>query len=76
MLIAVVLFISGLYTAYFWQSRHIVASSALIMTMSISLFSVTSGIGAEQVLITFGYLSAHQSGYLVGAYFNDRDGEN
>lgn len=76
MLIAIVLFISGLYVAYFLQARHIVASSALIMVVSVSLFFVTSGIGAEQALITFGYLSAHQSGYLIGAYFDDRDGEN
>jgi hypothetical protein len=29
--------------------------------------------GAEQILITFAYLSAHQSGYLVGSYLNGFD---
>jgi hypothetical protein len=73
MLIAIVLFIFGMCIAYSLQAKHVVVSSIFIFAFSVTIFSLTRGMGAEQILITFAYLSAHQSGYLVGSYLNGFD---
>jgi hypothetical protein len=73
MLIAILLFISGMYIAYSMQTKHLVISSILILMFCIVIFSFTRGMGVEQALITVAYLSAHQSGYLVGSFFSGYD---
>lgn len=71
MLIAILLFISGLCIAYTLQAKHLVVSSILILMFCIIIFSLTHGLRMEQALITAAYLSAYQSGYLVGSYFHE-----
>lgn len=73
MLNAILLFISGLYIAYSLQAKHLVVSSVSILMLCVVIFSLTHGMGVEQALITVAYLSAHQSGYLVGSYFTNPD---
>ncbi|MGU3668502.1 hypothetical protein ACLBX9_30345 [Methylobacterium sp. A49B] len=40
----------------------------MIMFTALTIFVSTYGLDILHVLITLGYLAAHQSGYLLGAY--------
>ncbi|SFM07329.1 hypothetical protein [Methylobacterium pseudosasicola] len=68
MLLAAVLFGVGLVIGWFYTMLIIVATSALILVGALLLFAFGPGLDMLHGLIVLGYLTAHQSGYLLGAY--------
>jgi hypothetical protein len=70
MIIAALLFISGAALGWRFNAPVILISSIAIFFCSMSMFAMFIGFELLQILITFAYLIAHQSGYLAGAYFS------
>lgn len=68
LLIAALLFLAGVLEGLYYRAQIVVASSILIALVCLPLWALTSAIDLEKVLMLFAYLTAHQSGYLVGAY--------
>ena len=70
MLIAALLFAAGLLEGWRYRAPVVGASSALIGLACLAIWSLTSVIDGEKILVLFAYLSAHQAGYLAGAYIS------
>jgi hypothetical protein len=68
MIVAALLFVAGIYLGLGHNVFALVLSSALIFFASIILFIEISDFDMLELMLTFAYLLAHQSGYLVGAY--------
>ncbi|KST58417.1 hypothetical protein AO398_06340 [Methylobacterium sp. GXS13] len=68
MLLAAVLFGVGLLIGWSYTMLVMVATSALILVAALVLFAFGPGLDLIHLLIALGYLTAHQSGYLFGAY--------
>ena len=68
MLLAAMLFVVGLLIGWSYTMLVMIATSLLIMVGALTLFAFGPGLDLLHVLIVLGYLTAHQSGYLLGAY--------
>ena len=68
LLIAALLFAVGVLEGWRYRAQMVVASSLLIALICLPLWALTATIDAEKILVLLAYLTAHQSGYLVGAY--------
>ncbi|WP_246691994.1 MULTISPECIES: hypothetical protein [unclassified Methylobacterium] len=68
MLLAAVLFVIGLLIGWAYTMLVMIATSFLILVGAVLLFAFGPGLDLLHVLIILGYLTAHQSGYLFGAY--------
>ncbi|MGT2482356.1 hypothetical protein ACU4GR_33795 (plasmid) [Methylobacterium oryzae CBMB20] len=77
MLTAALLFVAGIVLGWNYNVLALLLSSAVLFFGSIILFLIFYEFGALQLLLTFAYLLAHQSGYLVGAYISfEGEGED
>lgn len=70
MLVAVMLFLVGWLVGRTYTVVILVMTSSVIMLTSLMIFITTYSLDLFHVLITLGYLGAHQSGYLLGAFMN------
>lgn len=70
MVIALMLFMVGWLIGRSYTAVILGMTSSVIMFTALTIFSSTHGFDLLHLLITFGYLGAHQSGYLLGAYLN------
>jgi hypothetical protein len=68
MFIAAVLFVVGVLIGWSYTMLVMVATSMLIMGGALILFAFGPGLDLLHLLIVLGYLTAHQAGYLLGAY--------
>lgn len=68
MLLAAVLFVVGVLIGWSYTMLVMIATSILIMVGALILFAFGPGLDLLHVLIVLGYLTAHQAGYLLGAY--------
>ncbi|KNY21791.1 hypothetical protein [Methylobacterium sp. ARG-1] len=68
MLLAAVLFVAGVLIGWSYTMLVMIATSILIMVGALILFAFGPGLDLLHVLIVLGYLTAHQAGYLLGAY--------
>lgn len=68
MIVALLLFGAGVFLGFSHNVFALLLSSSLIFFASIVLFTTISNFNIVELLLTFAYLLAHQSGYLVGAY--------
>lgn len=69
MIVAAVLFFIGFLMG--WLCNILAAlclSSAVIFILSLLTFLIFAGLDILHLLVVFGYLLAHQAGYLLGAY--------
>lgn len=70
MLVAVMLFVVGWLVGRTYTVVVLAMTSSVIMFTSSSIFFTNYGLDVLHPLITLGYLGAHQSGYLLGAYMS------
>ena len=70
MLVAAMLFVVGWVIGRSYTAFVLALTSSVILFTALSLFISTYGFDLLHMLITFGYLGAHQSGYLLGAYMS------
>lgn len=70
MIVAILLFGAGIFLGLGHNVFALLLSSSLIFFASIILFTTVSEFDVVELLLTFAYLLAHQSGYLVGAYLS------
>jgi hypothetical protein len=68
MLIAAMLFLVGCLIGRRFSAIILAMTSCVILFTATTIFLAVYGIDFLHVLITLGYLAAHQSGYLIGAY--------
>lgn len=68
MLLAAVLFVIGLLLGWSYTMLVMIATSFLILVGAVLLFAFGPGLDLLHALIVLGYLTAHQAGYLLGAY--------
>lgn len=68
MLVAAMLFLVGWLIGRLFSVMILVMTSCVILFTAMTIFTAVYGIDLLHVLITLGYLTAHQSGYLLGAY--------
>lgn len=68
MLVAAMLFLVGWLIGRLFGVIVLVITSCVILFAAMTIFTAVYGIDLLHVLITLGYLTAHQSGYLLGAY--------
>ena len=68
MLLAAVLFLFGWVLGWFYTMLIMIATSAAILVCALIAFGFGPGLDMLHVLLIVGYLTAHQSGYLLGAY--------
>jgi hypothetical protein len=68
MLVAALLFLVGLMIGWSYTVLIVAVTSSVIMFTSLTMFAALNEIDLLHLLITLGYLAAHQSGYLLGAY--------
>jgi hypothetical protein len=73
MIVAVLLFGAGIFLGLGHNVFALLLSSAIIFFASIIFFTTISDFNIVELLLTFAYLLAHQSGYLVGAYIGYQD---
>jgi hypothetical protein len=70
MLVAVMLFGVGWLVGRTYTVIVLAMTSTVIMITASAIFITTYGLDVLHTLITLGYLGAHQSGYLLGAFMN------
>jgi hypothetical protein len=70
MIVAIILFAAGIFLGLGHNVFALLLSSSLIFFASIILFTTVAEFNMVELLLTFAYLLAHQSGYLVGAYLS------
>ena len=70
MLVAVMLFGVGWLIGRTYTVIVLAMTSTVIMITASAIFITTYGLDVLHTLITLGYLGAHQSGYLLGAFIN------
>lgn len=70
MLVALMLFVVGWLIGRTYTVVVLALTSCVILFTSSSIFITTYGLDMLHTLITLGYLGAHQSGYLLGAYMS------
>ena len=70
MLVAVMLFGVGWLIGRTYTVIVLAMTSTVIMITASAIFITTYGLDVLHTLITLGYLGAHQSGYLLGAFMN------
>ncbi|SDO67795.1 hypothetical protein SAMN05216360_1363 [Methylobacterium phyllostachyos] len=68
MLVALMLFMVGWVIGRSSTAVVLAMTSTVVMFTAVTIFLSTYRFDLLHVLITFGYLGAHQSGYLLGAY--------
>ena len=68
MLVAAMLFGVGWLIGRVFTVVILAMTSCVIMFMALIIFASVYGLDFLHVLITLGYLAAHQSGYLLGAF--------
>ncbi|MDP4004456.1 hypothetical protein [Methylobacterium sp. NEAU K] len=68
MLLAAMLFAMGWLIGWCCTMLILVTSSVAIMVCTVTIFALSHGLDLLHVLLVLGYLAAHQSGYLLGAY--------
>jgi hypothetical protein len=73
MIVAILLFGAGIFLGLGHNVFALLLSSSVIFFASIVLFTTISEFNIVELLLTFAYLLAHQSGYLVGAYLGYQD---
>jgi hypothetical protein len=73
MIVAALLFGAGIFLGLGHNVFALLLSSSLIFFSSIIFFVTMSQFDILELLLTFAYLLAHQSGYLVGAYLGYQD---
>ncbi|MCJ2067279.1 hypothetical protein MKK75_00390 [Methylobacterium sp. J-030] len=76
MLVAVMLFVVGWLVGRTYTVVVLAMTSSVIMLTSMALFITTYGLDVLHLLIALGYLGAHQSGYLFGAFMNGYQQDN
>ncbi|MWV25723.1 hypothetical protein FVE89_27855 [Methylobacterium sp. 2A] len=76
MLVAVMLFVVGWLVGRTYTVVVLAMTSSVIMCTSVAVFVTTYGLDIFHMLITLGYLGAHQSGYLLGAYMSGYQQDN
>lgn len=71
MLVAALLFAMGIWEGWRYRASVLMASSMLVTLAWLALWVfVWAELDVEKVLLLFAYLTAHQAGYLVGAYLS------
>ncbi|MCJ2021462.1 MULTISPECIES: hypothetical protein [unclassified Methylobacterium] len=70
MLVAVMLFGVGWLVGRTYTVVVLAMTSTVIMVTASAIFITTFGFDVLHTLITLGYLGAHQSGYLLGAFMS------
>ncbi|MCJ2136671.1 hypothetical protein MKK69_21915 [Methylobacterium sp. J-026] len=70
MLVAAMLFLVGWLIGRSYTVVVLAMTSSVIMFTALTIFVTRYEIDLLHVLITVGYLAAHQSGYLLGAYMS------
>lgn len=68
MLVAAMLFGIGWFIGRAFTAIILGMTSCVIMFTALTIFFSVYGLDFLHVLITVGYLAAHQAGYLLGAY--------
>ncbi|MGH1589646.1 hypothetical protein ACRBEV_16385 [Methylobacterium phyllosphaerae] len=69
MLVAALLFAVGMLEGWRYRASVLMASSMLVGLAWLALWAfVWTRLDAEKILLLFGYLTAHQAGYFLGAY--------
>ena len=68
MLVAALLFFVGWLIGRSYSAIVIAMTSSVVMFTVITIFMSVYGLDLLHVLIMLGYLTAHQAGYLLGAY--------
>lgn len=76
MLVAVMLFVVGWLVGRTYTVVVLAMTSTVILFTSCAIFISTYGLDILHTLITLGYLGAHQSGYLLGAYMSGYQHDN
>ncbi len=70
MLVAAMLFGVGWFIGRVFTVIILGMTSCVLMFTALTIFTSVYGMDGLHVLITLGYLTAHQSGYLLGAYWS------
>ncbi|MGU3467729.1 hypothetical protein ACLBXO_23045 [Methylobacterium sp. C33D] len=68
MVVAALLFVVGWLIGRSYSVIVVALTSSVILVTAATIFVSVYGIDLLRVLIVMGYLTAHQAGYLVGAY--------
>ncbi|MGH1591822.1 hypothetical protein ACRBEV_29830 [Methylobacterium phyllosphaerae] len=68
MLVAALLFFVGWLIGRSYSAIVIAMTSSVVMFTAMTIFMSVYGLDLLHVLIMLGYLTAHQVGYLLGAY--------
>ena len=68
MLVAALLFFVGWLIGRSYSAIVIAMTSSVVMFTAMTIFMSVYGLDLLHVLIMLGYLTAHQAGYLLGAY--------
>jgi len=76
MLVAVMVFVVGWFVGRACTAVVLAMTSSVIMLTSMAMFIATYGLDVFHIMITLGYLGAHQSGYLLGAYMSGYQQDN
>jgi hypothetical protein len=77
LLVAALLFAVGVWEGWRYRAAVLIASSMLVSIGWLGLWAfVWTHLDAEKILLLFAYLTAHQAGYLVGAYLGADFGED
>ncbi|AIQ93931.1 MULTISPECIES: hypothetical protein [Methylobacterium] len=71
MVVAALLFLVGALIGRSYSVMIIAMTSSVVMFTAMTIFMSVYGLDLLHVLIMLGYLTAHQAGYLLGAYLTD-----
>ncbi|KAA0121683.1 hypothetical protein CIW48_22135 [Methylobacterium sp. P1-11] len=70
MVVAALLFFLGWLIGRSYSVIVITVTSSVVMFAAMTIFMSVYGLDLLHVLIMLGYLTAHQAGYLLGAYLH------
>ncbi|MDH3029682.1 hypothetical protein [Methylobacterium fujisawaense] len=71
MVVAALLFLVGALIGRSYSVMIIAMTSSVVMFTAMTIFMSVYGLDLLHVLIMLGYLTAHQAGYLLGAYLTN-----
>ncbi|WCS25159.1 hypothetical protein LOK46_29230 [Methylobacterium sp. NMS14P] len=70
MVVAALLFLVGWLIGRSYSVIVVAMTSSVILFTAMTIFMSVYGIDLLRVLLVMGYLTAHQAGYLLGAYLS------
>ncbi|MEE7450304.1 hypothetical protein MRF4_22275 [Methylobacterium radiotolerans] len=76
MVVAALLFLVGWLIGRSYSVIIVGMTSSVILLAAMTMFMAVYGLDLVRVLIVGGYLTAHQAGYLLGAYLNGHPEDN